>query len=144
MAHFSTSIETSLPPGEAFAWLADVRRFPEWDPGTKTVRQVAGDGPGVGARYELDTGKAKLTYETEEFDADVRFRLRGRNAMVTSIDTVTVTPKADGSVITYDAELVPNGLFKLFGLVFDRIFAKLGDEAAEGLARWLPDGRRLS
>ena len=98
----------------------------------------------MGARYELDTGKAKLTYNTEELDAGVRFKIRGRNATVTSIDTVTVTPKADGSVVTYDAELVPNGLFKLFGFAFDRIFAKLGNEAADGLARWLPDGRRLS
>ena len=62
--------------------------------------------------------------------------------MLTSLDRITVAPTADGSVVTYDAELTLNGALgfadPLVGLVFDRI----GERAADGLVKAL-DGHEV-
>src|SRR4051794_14127591 len=113
MPHFSTRIKTSRPPSDAFGYLADVRNFSEWDPGTSSSVQVRGDGPGPGAEYDLKSGGARLTYTVEHFDPPAVIRLRGRSKAVTSVDTITVRPDGDGSVVTYDADLKGNGLMRL-------------------------------
>ena len=53
MARYITSVATPMSAAEAFAYMADVTHFAEWDPGVKRVVRVAGGGPGVGATYDL-------------------------------------------------------------------------------------------
>jgi uncharacterized protein YndB with AHSA1/START domain len=49
----SRSIVIARPVEEVFAYLADARNDPEWCPKVISVEQVAGDGPGPGARYRV-------------------------------------------------------------------------------------------
>ena len=44
MARYVTSVATPLAAAEAFAYMADVTHFVEWDPGIKRVLHVAGAG----------------------------------------------------------------------------------------------------
>jgi uncharacterized protein YndB with AHSA1/START domain len=46
------SIEIARPPEEVFAFVADARNDPRWCSTVVSCEQLAGDGPGTGARYE--------------------------------------------------------------------------------------------
>lgn len=144
MPRFAMRVRTSWPPDRAYAYMADITNFEDWDPGTKSVEQTRGDGPGPGAEYRLKTGGATLDYTVSAYDPPARVQIRGKSAVVTSVDTISVTPDGDGAVVTYDADLTPNGPFKVAGPVFKIVFDRLGEKSAKGLVAKLPHGERLS
>lgn len=141
MAKYTVSVESSKSVEEAFAYMADLRNFANWDPGVLTVTQVAGDGAGLGSSFDVAVksvgGGTVLRYETLEYDEPANLLVEARNSKFTSIDRITVVAKDEGSIVTYAAELLLNGclspLNPLLGLVFNRI----GDRAAAGLRRVL-------
>ena len=141
MAKYTVSVESSKSVEEAFAYMADLRNFANWDPGVLTVTQVAGDGAGLGSSFDVAVksvgGGTVLRYETLEYDEPGNLLVEARNSKFTSIDRITVVAKDEGSIVTYSAELLLNGclspLNPLLGLVFNRI----GDRAAAGLRRVL-------
>ena len=148
MARYLMRIRTDRPPAEVYGYLADVRNFADWDPGTKAARQVKGNGPGPGAEYDLDTAGATLRYVVDAYDPPVRIRLTGRNRFVTSVDTISVTADGQhggqaGAVVTYEADLTGNGPFRVLEPVLKLAFNRLGDKSAEGLVDAL-DGERLA
>jgi hypothetical protein len=141
MAKYTVSVESSKSVEEAFAYMADLRNFANWDPGVLTVTQVAGDGAGPESSFDVAVksvgGGTVLGYETLEYDEPGNLLVEARNSKFTSIDRITVVAKDEGSIVTYAAELLLNGclspLNPLLGLVFNRI----GDRAAAGLRRVL-------
>ena len=141
MAKYTVSVESSKSVEEAFAYMADLRNFANWDPGVLTVTQVAGDGGGPESSFDVAVksvgGGTVLRYETVEYDEPGNLLVEARNSKFTSIDRITVVAKGEGSMVTYSAELLLNGclspLNPLLGLVFNRI----GDRAAVGLRRVL-------
>ena len=141
MAKYTVSVESSKSVEEAFAYMADLRNFANWDPGVLTVTQVAGDGGGPESSFDVAVksvgGGTVLRYETVEYDEPGNLLVEARNSKFTSIDRITVVAKGEGSIVTYAAELLLNGclspLNPLLGLVFNRI----GDRAAVGLRRVL-------
>lgn len=141
MAHYVTSIPTPLSPEAAFAFMADVRRFSEWDPGVLAAVQVAGDGPGPGAAYDLTVkagSTSKMRYEVVTYDAPRRLVLVAKTARLVSEDEVRVEPGKDGgSVVTYDARLTLNGWTRVFDFALGIAFKRIGDRAAAGLRRAL-------
>lgn len=141
MAKYTVSVNSSKSVEEAFAYMADLRNFADWDPGVLTVAQVAGDGAGPESAFDVAVrsvgGGTVLRYETVEFDPPGNLVVKARNSTFTSIDRITVVADDRGSIVTYSAELLLNGclspLNPLLGLVFNRI----GDRAAVGLRRVL-------
>ena len=69
MAHYVTTVRSEMSAEDAFAYMADLENFAEWDPGVSSAVQVAGDGPGLGAAYEVKASGAELRYEVIEFEA---------------------------------------------------------------------------
>ena len=140
MARHVTSVATPLSAAEAFAYMADVTRFVEWDPGIKRVVRVAGEGADVGAAYDL-TVKAGATtvmrYEVTEYDPPRRILLVARTPRLTSVDEVRVEASGGGVVVTYDATLTLNGLSRVFDPLLRLAFRRIGDRAAAGLRRAL-------
>ena len=141
MAKYTVSVESSKSVEEAFAYMADLRNFANWDPGVLTVTQVAGDGAGPESSFDVAVksvgGGTVLRYETVEYDEPSNLLVEARNSKFTSIDRITIVANDEGSIVTYAAELLLNGclspLNPLLGLVFNRI----GDRAAVGLRRVL-------
>ncbi|MTA88417.1 MAG: hypothetical protein F2549_05285, partial [Actinobacteria bacterium] len=72
MAKYTVRVESSKSVEEAFAYMADLRNFANWDPGVLTVTQVAGDGAGLGSSFDVAVksvgGGTVLRYETLEYD----------------------------------------------------------------------------
>lgn len=143
MARYFTTVATPMAPDEAFAYLADLTHFEDWDPGVRRSVQVAGDGLGVGAAYDVTVASVPrdlvLRYETVEFDAPRTTLVVARSALFTSEDRITVERGADagGAVVTYDAELRLNGPLAVFDLGLRLVFDRIGDRAAAGLHRAL-------
>lgn len=141
MATYITSIRSPLAAEKAFDYVADVEHFAEWDPGVTESVQVEGDGPGLGAAYDVTVRNAgrsmTLRYEVVAYDPPHQIVLHADTGRLVSHDTITVGAQGSGSVVVYEAELTLKGIARLaepgLALAFDRI----GDKAAAGLRRAL-------
>lgn len=146
MARYVVHVRTSMPPNEAFAYMADLTNLAEWDPGIDQVVQVEGDGAGPGAAFDvavkLPGRTMTLRYDTVDFDDDATTMTAfAENALLTSEDTITVEPDGDGSIVTYDAELKLKGVLGLSDPLVRLTFNQIGDRAAAGLVEALAGER---
>ncbi len=141
MARYVTTVRSAKTPREAFAYMADLRNFVEWDPGVKAVRQVEGSGSGPDSVFDVTVvapgPDLTLRYVTEEHDAPHNLLVVARSSVFTSIDRITVEPDGTGSVVTYDADLRLNGVLRVGDLGLRLVFGQIGDRAAAGLRRVL-------
>ncbi len=141
MATYTARIESPLRPPEAFPLVGDMRRFDEWDPSIVSAVQVAGDGPGTEAAYDItvSTGGRETTfrYEVRRYQPDQLVEYYGRSRMFTSIDVITVEATDTGCTVVYDAVLQLPVLLRVFDPLLAKAFERIGDEAAAGLARKL-------
>ena len=141
MARYVTKVRTAKTPQEAFAYMADLRNFAEWDPGVKAVKQVEGSGGGPDSVFDVTVASPgrdlTLRYVTKEYDAPRDLLVVARSFVFTSIDRITVEPDGTGSVVTYDADLRLNGVLSVGDLGLRLMFGRIGDRAAAGLRRVL-------
>ncbi len=146
MARYRTTVRTDRRPDDAFAYMADLRNFEDWDPGVQRVTQVDGDGAGPDAAFDVvvdaPNGGLTLRYETIEYDAPRLVVVRAESKMFTSLDRIEVAADGDGSLVTYDAELTLNGPLRLFDLLLRPAFGRIGGRADAGLQRVL-DGVKV-
>ena len=137
MARYRTSVESSLPQAEAFAYMADFSNARVWDPSVSEARRV-GEAPiGIGVAFDLVArfgGRdVPLRYEIVEYDSPRRVVLEAQRPGFVSRDTITVEPAGDGSVVNYDAKLAFGGVGRLFDPVMQRIFNRVGARATLGM-----------
>jgi hypothetical protein len=142
MARYVTTINSSKSPDEAFAYMADLRNFAEWDKGVIKVEQIGGSGAGMGTIFDVTVkgvGKSTSTlrYTTTEYDAPRNVLVKGVNTLFTSIDRVTITPTATGCDVIYDATLTANWIIAPMNLLLGKVFNKIGDTATRGLRKVL-------
>lgn len=130
------TVETTASPEAVFDYLADFTNTTEWDPGTVSTSRRSGDG-GVGTVYdnvsEFNGRRTELVYEVVRHERPSTVQLRGTNKTVTAVDTMTVRPMGEGSSVTYTADFEFHGIAKVAVPFLGKAFAKLGDEAEEGL-----------
>ena len=148
MARYLVHVRTPMPPTEAFAYMADLNHFAEWDPGVQRVRQVRGDGPGADASFDVAVSvpgrSITLRYDIVAFDSPNTVTAFAENSVMSSKDTITVTPaEGNGSIVTYDAVLKLKGPLGLFDPLLRKSFDKIGDRAAAGLIAAL-SGERVA
>jgi len=141
MARYVTTVRTSMSPEDAFAYMADLRHFADWDPGVKKVAQVDGDGAGPGASFDVTVagpvGDMTLRYRTLTYRPDTSVVVEASNLWMTSHDRVVVEPDGQGCTVTYDAEVRLRGPLHLGDALMAPGFDKIGDRAADGLRRVL-------
>ena len=137
MARYRMSIRTDRSAAEAFAYLADLSNFADWDPGVASSVQVAGDGPGLGAEYDVNASGSELRYVVDEYDPPHRIQAHARNRWLTSVDIISVAADGGGSVVTYDADLRLHGLLRLGDPILALAFRRIGDRAADSLVERL-------
>ena len=148
MAHYLVSVRTPMAPAEAFAYMADLTHFAEWDPGVTRAKQVKGNGPGADAAFDVAVkafGRTiTLRYDIVAFDSPNTVTAFAENSVMSSKDTITVTPaEGNGSIVTYDAVLKLKGPLGLFDPLLRKSFDKIGDRAAAGLIAAL-SGERVA
>jgi hypothetical protein len=137
MARYVTSIESSLPPADAFAYMADFANAPAWDPSVTRAQRV-GDAPvGPGAAFDLVARFAgrdvALRYVIVDYDAPHRVVLEARRPRFASRDSISVDAAGGGSVVHYDARLEFDGIGRFADPVMQWIFSRVGRAAAAGM-----------
>lgn len=146
MARYRTTVRTPRSQVDAFAYMADLRNFAEWDPGVRRVDQVTGEGAGSDAEFDVTVSSAgpdlTLRYVTTEFDDPATVTVRAESRLFTSLDRIEVVADGDGCLVTYDAELTLNGPLGLFDLALRPVFDRIGRRADAGLQAAL-DGERV-
>jgi len=144
MAHYNASVDTSRPPDEMFAYLSDFSSTQEWDPGVIEAERL-GDAPvRKGTEFRLLASflgrKIPLIYRIVEYDPPNAVTFRSESSTVVSLDRITFEPSERGTRITYDADLVLKGPFKLAGPLLRVAFKRVGARALAGLRRTLGEG----
>ena len=142
MAHYVTTVRSEMSAEDAFAYMADLENFAEWDPGVSSAVQVAGDGPGLGAAYEVKASGAELRYEIIEFEAPNKLVAEANTTFFRSYDIIEVSERSDGCDVTYDATLELNGILGIADFGLRLFFDKIGDKAAAGMVKVL-DGTKI-
>lgn len=131
------TIETDLPPAEAFAFIADFATNPIWDPGTDTAERLNPGPVGVGARYRLGIrmrgNVVPMEYTITTHDAPHRVVLEGEGSGVSATDEITFSPTNGGTRVDYVAEIHLQGLMRLAEPFLGGAFEKIGRQAAHGM-----------
>jgi len=137
MASYVTTVDSALPPADAFAYMADFANAREWDPSVSEARRVGGAPVGPGSEFDLVArfgGRdVPLRYAIVEYDEPLRVVLEAQRPGFVSRDTITVEPGPAGSVVRYDATLAFGGVGRLFDPVMQRIFNRVGARATLGM-----------
>src|SRR5665648_477573 len=111
----SREVTTATQVGKVFAYLSDFETTTQWDPGTVRTTRVDGDG-GVGTVYRNASTFAgrttDLTYVVTRVRAPELIQLRGENATVIAVDTMTLAETPDGTRVTYRAEFTFKGAWR--------------------------------
>lgn len=141
MARYRAALDTELSREDVFAYLSDFSTAEEWDPGTLCAERL-GDRPlGEGSEFRLVAEflgrKSELIYRIVEYDRPHAVTLVGENPTVISRDRITFEPIANGTRLTYDADLRLKGLLRLTDPLFALAFRRVGDRALAGLGREL-------
>lgn len=142
MARYTVTVTSPWTPDKAFAYMADLRNFAQWDPGVSEAELVEGDGPGLGAAYRVKASGTTLRYETKEYRPDEMVYVVAKTRFFESLDRISVEPDGTGSQVVYDAQLKLNGPLGIFDPVLKLAFNRIGDKAGTGLIAAL-EGRRV-
>ena len=138
MAHYTTTHRTEWAPAKAFAYMADLRNFEEWDPGVSSAELVVSPQPGPAAEYDVRVSGMTLRYRTLEFSKPHRVVVEATSKLLRSYDVIEVTPSGTGSEIRYEATLELNGLLRFADPLLRLGFTRIGDRAAAGLRQTVP------
>jgi hypothetical protein len=134
-------MQSMLPAAEAFAYLADVERFGEWDPSVVQSTRATGSAPGPDASYDIEVKNGPRTmtlrYASAEWDPPRRLVLRAETRLLCSVDEIRVEPHNEGSLVTYDARLMLRGIARILDPALGVLFRRIGDRAVPGLRRAL-------
>jgi hypothetical protein len=137
----TAQLTTPASTDQAFAYLAQFDNTQQWDPGVSSARPLGDGPPALGSRYavtvELGGGAEELIYEITEYDPPRRVVLVADGSKFVSHDEISVAPDAEGSHVTYRAELSLKGLIKIGAPFAGRALRTAGDAAVAGLTREL-------
>lgn len=135
---YRREIEVARDPDDVFAYLADFANSAEWDPGIVEARRLTEAPSAVGSRFEVVAlfrgRRQRFEYVVTQYDEERRvIALHGEGEKALSDDLITVTGESRRAKIAYDAELRLKGVYRLAEPFLRATFARMGDEALDGL-----------
>ncbi len=138
MARYHATVQSRSPAAETFGYLATFSNAAEWDPGVLAGEQLDAGPPGAGSRFRLKVpflgARMSLTYQVISFVPDREVLLHAANAVLRSTDKIVVTGAADGSTVSYHAEVRLRGLLQALDPLLRPGFRIVAERAAAGLA----------
>jgi uncharacterized protein YndB with AHSA1/START domain len=140
LARFVDAIDLPLPPALAFELLADMSRVEEWDPGVVEAFRLEPGPVRSGSRFRVVSQflgrRIPLTYELVAYEPEHRLVFRASERPLTSHDEITLTPRAGGTRVTYDARLQQSGIARLAEPLLQLAFLAIGRAASDGLRKY--------
>jgi hypothetical protein len=141
MARYQATVQSHRPLAETFAYLATFSNAADWDPGVLAGEQLDPGPVAVGTRFRLVVPflgrRLPLTYRVTGYQPDREVVLTAASGLLHATDKIVVTGGADGSAVSYEAEVRLGGPLAVFDLFLRPGFRAVADRAAAGLARAL-------
>jgi polyketide cyclase/dehydrase/lipid transport protein len=141
MAHYHATVESRSPATETFGYLATFSNAVEWDPGVHAGEQLDPGPARAGSRFRLVVPflgvRMSLTYHVIRFVPDREVFLHAANGVLQSTDRIVVTGAADGSTVSYEAEVRLRGPLQVLDPALRPGFRAVAERAAAGLAHAL-------
>lgn len=147
MATYRCTIDSTRSPEDAFDYLARFSNAREWDPSAVSAKDLTNGPVRLGSEFEVVVRtfgrELPFRYRVTEYERPERVVVRAERGSITSQDTMTVTAlPGGGSAVTYHAELLTSGLWRLLGPVLAASFRRIGAKAETGLRRYLGEESR--
>jgi ribosome-associated toxin RatA of RatAB toxin-antitoxin module len=132
-----SSIVIDATPAQVMAVIADIRAYPEWSDGVKSVTVLTEyeDGKPADARFVVDAGAIKDTYELEyDWDGDqsVSWTLTQGQMMKALDGSYELTDNGDGTT-TVVYKLAVDVSIPMIGLIKRKAEKVIVDTALRGL-----------
>jgi uncharacterized protein YndB with AHSA1/START domain len=129
MGSFELQIRIERPASEVFRYVSDVRNAPAWFSAVQTAEQVAGQGPGPGARYaitrELPQGRVEDEVRTTEFEPPTTFAFGTEGGSTPFSYRYALVEEDDGStVLRLEGTIEPSGPARLLGPIATAAFKR--------------------
>jgi hypothetical protein len=141
MAHYHATVESRSSATETFGYLATFSNAAEWDPGVLAGEQLDPGPVKTGSRFRLVVPllgvRMSLTYQVIRFVPDREVLLHATNGVLRSTDRIVVTGAADGSTVSYEAEVRLRGPLHVLDPVLRPGFRAVAERAAAGLVHAL-------
>jgi hypothetical protein len=140
MAYYHAAVESRSSATETFGYLATFSNATELDAGVLAGEQLdpGRSRPAAASGWWCRSwGRMPLTYEVIRFVPDREVLLHTANGVLRSTDWIVVTGAADGSTVSYDAEVRLRGPLQALDSILRPGFRGVAERAAAGQARAL-------
>jgi len=137
MAKYLAVVNSKQPIETAFDYLSDLTNLEEWDPGVSEAKLVEGSNHGLAGKYAVKANRANLEYEITVLDKPNHLGFQAKTRFFTSVDHIYFKKTETGCEVTYDALLELNGPLSFLDFALKKMFKRIGDKAATGLAEAL-------
>jgi hypothetical protein len=107
MAPIVSTVEVAVAPAEAFAYITDVARFPEWQ---RDVVSVHADGDRFTTTRRIGRTERSMTQEIVENHPPRIWAARGVDGPIRPNATLTIEPTGSGSRITLALDYEARGI----------------------------------
>jgi hypothetical protein len=138
VARYHATVESRSSAAETFRYLAAFSNAAEWDPGVLSGEQLDPGPVRAGSRFRLVVPflgvRTPLTYEVTRLVPGREVLLGAVSGVLRSTDTIVVTGDADGSMVSYDAEVRLRGPLRVLDPILRPGFRAVAERAAAGLA----------
>jgi len=138
---YRREIEVEGDPASVFSYVADFANSAEWDPGIAEARSLSPGAPAVGSRFEVTAvfrgRRQRFEYVVTEYEEGRRVVLRGEGEKALSDDAITVDAAGGRTRVAYEADLRLKGARRVVEPFLRSTFARMGDDALDGLAATL-------
>jgi hypothetical protein len=138
MARYHATVESRSSAAETFGYLATFSNAAKWDPGVRAGEQLDPGPVRVGSRFRLVVPflgiRMPLTYEVIRLMPGREVLLAAASGLLRSTDKIVVTDDADGSTVSYDAEVQFRGPLRVLDLFLRPGFRVVAERATAGLA----------
>ena len=130
------------PVEEVFATVIDAGNFAAWNPTIKASRKLSEGETGNGSRFEWQLrGFGRVVQEFQEFERNERVRIVPQLKSLSGGHRFLFAADAHGTRVEHELEMVPHGLFRLFGPMVARTGRKNLRDTAAALQAHLEGGR---
>ena len=141
MARFRATVPSRRAAADTFAYLATFSNAADWDPGVLAGQQLDPGPVAVGTRFRLVVPflgrRLPLIYRVTSYQPDHEVVLAAASGLLRATDKIVVTGGADGSAVSYEAEVRLRGPLAVFDLILRPGFRAVADRASAGLAQAL-------
>lgn len=142
MAHITGDIRIEAPIDRVFDTVADSRNEPSFNPAMTEAELLTPEPIGVGSKFRARMGKAgtDMLIELTEFDRPHRLGSVTTSSMMETSGTLTFAAEAGATVMSWDWQVRPKGLFALTGPLVGLLGPRMERRIWTGLKHQLEDG----